>query len=248
MPGIVEAWYSSSYIAASYNASVQSSVKDSYAALVAARKSCRSCPELLNPAACDGGTYDSNQIGPWTLWQGNLNADLVIVGQDWGDKRYFVANKGHDEPHNPTSDTLRRLLATIGIDIPPPSVCDSGGGTVFMTNAILCLKEGGMQARVRPEWSANCGARFLRPTIDLIAPKVVVTLGEQAYKAVSAVYGLPHVAFRTAVGLPEGFILPTGARYLPMYHCGARILNTHRPLEQQVRDWERVKQALGNCS
>ena len=63
-----------------------------YAALVRVRRSCRACPGLINPADCDGGIHDSDQIGPWTLWQGNLRADLVIVGQDWGDTRYFIAN------------------------------------------------------------------------------------------------------------------------------------------------------------
>jgi hypothetical protein len=51
-----------------------------YAALVRTRKDCRARSVLVNPAACDGGIHDSEQIGPWSLWQGNLNADLVIVG------------------------------------------------------------------------------------------------------------------------------------------------------------------------
>ncbi|MEO8593833.1 MAG: hypothetical protein ABI759_10975 [Candidatus Solibacter sp.] len=69
-----------------------------YAALVAARRSCRACAGLINPAACDGGNHDSEAIGPWSLWQGNLNARLVIVGQDWGDTGYFTANKGPRSP------------------------------------------------------------------------------------------------------------------------------------------------------
>jgi uracil-DNA glycosylase len=216
-----------------------------YATLVQARKSCRACQGLVNPADCDGGILDSDQIGPWSLWQGNLNTELVIVGQDWGDTRYFTDNDGREAPRNPTNETLRRLLGSIGIDIAGPTAADAGGGTVFLTNAILCLKEGGMQAKVRPEWFTNCGARFLRPTIDLIAPKVVVTLGQWAYRATTTAYGAPRVAFRRAVEGAEGFSLPTGARYFPMYHCGARILNTHRPMEMQLRDWARVGRELG---
>jgi uracil-DNA glycosylase len=68
-----------------------------------------------------------------------------------------------------------------------------------MTNAVLCLKHGGMQAKVRPEWFENCGSRFLRPTIDLIAPKVVVSLSESAYRAITAAYGVPPIPFRKAV-------------------------------------------------
>jgi len=101
-----------------------------------------------------------------------------------------------------------------------------------------------MQAKVRPEWFANCGARFLRPTIDLIAPNVVVTLGEWAYRTVTAAYGLRRTAFRKAVERPEGFRLADGIVCVPVYHCGARILNTHRPVAMQIHDWERVGRAL----
>lgn len=57
---------------------------EGYAALVRRRKACRS---LTNPGKCEGGIQDSDQIGPWSLWQGNLSADLLVVGQDWGDTR-----------------------------------------------------------------------------------------------------------------------------------------------------------------
>lgn len=216
---------------------------DAYAALVRARCSCRVCPGLINPAACDGGVHDSEHIGPWTLWQSNLHAELVVVGQDWGDTRYFIANGGRDASRNPTNENLRVLLRSIGIEIPPPG-SDDAGGSIFLTNAILCLKDGGMQAKVQPEWFANCGARFLRPTIDLIAPKAVVTLGEWAYRAVTAAYGVPRMAFRKAVERPEGFPLVDAITCVPVYHCGARILNTHRPMAMQLKDWERVGRTL----
>lgn len=151
-----------------------------YSPLVRARQSCRACPGLINPAEC---LHDSDQIGPWSLWQGNLRADLVVVGQDWGDARYFTSNKGRDGSGNPTNENLRKLLRSIGIDIAGPTAADAGGGAVFLTNAVLCLKDGGMQAEVRPEWFVNCGRRFLRPTIDLVAPTAVVSLGERAYSA-----------------------------------------------------------------
>lgn len=150
-----------------------------YTALVQARKACRACTALVNPAACDGGVYDSDQIGPWSLWQGNLNADLVIVGQDWGDTRYFLTNRGREAARNPTNETLAKLLRSIGIEVVAPGAGTSGGGPCFFTNAVLCLKQGGLQAKVDLEWFVNCGSRFLRQTIDLIAPKAVVWIGSE---------------------------------------------------------------------
>lgn len=217
---------------------------ESYAALVRGRQACHACRGLINPSECEGGIHDSDQIGPWSLWQGNLSADLLVVGQDWGDTRYFAKNKGRESPRNPTNETLLKLLRSIGIAIAEPTQPDSGGGILFLTNAVLCLKDGGLQAKVRPEWFANCASQFLRPTIDLIAPKVVVTLGEQAYRAISDAYGVPRIPFKNAVDLPEGFVLAGGVRCFPMYHCGARILNTHRSMARQFKDWERVRRAL----
>lgn len=90
----------------------------------------------------------------------------------------------------------------------------------------------------------NCGSRFLRPTIDLIAPKAVATLGEWAYRTILEAYGVPRFAFKSAVERPDGFKLASGSSYSPMYHCEARILNTHRRDGQQRKDWERVKKFL----
>ena len=218
-------------------------VHTAYAELVARRKACSCCDGLENPSRCGGGTFDRDQIGPWTLWQGNLHAKCMVVGQDWGDTNYFLNNKGREAHNNPTNTTLRKLLKIAGLSIDAPSTEKSGEDLVFFTNAILCLKQGGLQAAVDPAWFANCSKLFLKPTIDLIKPNVVVTLGERAYRAVCLAYGMRPQTFRSAVeGEPTQ--LPSGPLLLPVYHCGARILNTHRPLSIQESDWARVGRVL----
>lgn len=215
-----------------------------YAQLVERRKDCRCCAGLVNPSSNALVHLDSAQIGPWSLWQGALDAKLMVVGQDWGDTEYFKKNHGHDHPKNATSCTLMELLASIGITVAAPSPVDNGGGPLFFTNAVLCLKDGGMQAAVKPEWFEHCGSRFLRPTIEIVQPKVLVSLGEQAYRAITALYNLKRSRFRQAVEQPGGFDLGTGTRYFPRYHCGQRILNTHRSRKQQQRDWQPIGAAL----
>ena len=227
----------------SVDLSPSKTVRNLYEQLVVRRKACHCCAGLTNPSVCNQAPFDADQIGPWTLWQGNLNSDLAIIGQDWGDTAYFTKNSGHEKVGNPTNETLRQLLSVAGVHIKPPSTEDSGGGDVFFTNAVLCLKQGGMQAPVDPKWFANCGKLFLRPTLDLVAPAVIVTLGRLAYEAVCKVYGLPPKKFRDAVE-SDGTTLNSGASLVPVYHCGSRILNTHRPLSMQKHDWERVGRLL----
>jgi DNA polymerase len=213
-----------------------------YADLVARRKACRACAELTNPATVDNGAFDSDHVGPWSRWQGNLSASLMVIGQDWGDTRYFRRFRGLDDDKNPTNRTLIQLLQGIGIVIGPPSSAGSND-LVFFTNAVLCLKEGGLQGPVRAAWFQNC-APFLCRQVEIIAPRVVATLGEQALRAVRHAFQLPPRSLASSVADSEGEILGGNTRLLAVYHCGARVLNSHRALDAQIQDWARIGNAL----
>ena len=85
-----------------------------YAALVAERKRCRLCVGLRNPADAELASFDSGEIGPWSRLHGDLDARLMIIGQDWGDVGYYSSNRGLDDFRNPTMRTLERLLRGLG--------------------------------------------------------------------------------------------------------------------------------------
>lgn len=196
-----------------------------YGKLVALRKTCHQCPGLVNPSMVQGGQYDSDHIGPWSRWQGNLNAPLLLVGQDWGDIDYFMRQRGWEKPGNPTNRILVDLFSSIGFSIGPPGNTQ-GQNIVFFTNAILCLKEGGLQGKVRSDWFQNC-ASYLRRQIQIVNPRIVVGLGKLAFDSILRAYGFKPSNFRDAVESPYGFLLPEGNYVFAVYHCGARILNTH---------------------
>jgi uracil-DNA glycosylase len=166
----------------------------------------------------------------------------MMVGQDYGDVAYLEANRGCEKLGNRTNSNLIQLLASIGITIRPPGD-RSERSDIFFTNAILCLKDGGMQAEVQDEWFTECGQRFLRAQSELVQPKVVVGLGERAHNSVRQVFGLPYEPIRSAV-LSPGMPLSIGALSIGVYHCGARIANMTRTLELQRQDWQRVASAL----
>jgi uracil-DNA glycosylase len=219
-----------------------------YRELVDHRKKCYACSGLTNLARLDDGRFDSGDIGLWSLWQGNLDSSLMVVGQDWGDTECCRQNDGHEPPDNPTNETLRSLLASIGIRIEPPSRHDDGDGTLFFTNAILCLKTGGMQSKVNSDWFSNCGRRFLKPLVEIVQPKVLVTLSEPAYRAIAVELGLAQLPFRVSVETEDGFRIGELTTLHPAYHCGRRIMNTHRPLEKQLEDWARIGRTIARLS
>jgi uracil-DNA glycosylase family 4 len=215
-----------------------------YANLVAERKGCDKCSPsgLTNPARVLCGDLDSEHVGPWSIWNGDLDARLVVVGQEWGDIASFVRQRGVDTK-SPTNEMLRELLAYAGTPVPPLPSSNSSSG-VFLTNAALCLKVGGAQAEVKKEWFQNCGTQFLRRQIELIEPLVVVSLGEHSYMALRHAFNLPRASFRTAANKKTSIHLSGKTHLVPVYHCGQRILNTHRKRDAQFEDWKLVKQLL----
>jgi uracil-DNA glycosylase len=233
-----------------------------YQELVEKRKRCNECSiglqeneelELINPSRCSNRQHDSSHIGPWSRWQGNIDAEIMIVGQDWGDDRYFIDNKGFDKTRtksgapyeNPTNKALMDLLNTIGVNIEPCKDYETKGD-LFFTNAILCLKKKGrMQGPVKDKWLKNCGERFLRPLIDIVCPKVVITLGEKAYRSLCNIYNLEQEKnFKDAVENDNGYPLSANTLLFPVYHCGKRTMNTNRSFPEQKRDWERIKNSI----
>ena len=80
-----------------------------YRELVARRKAHVFPVGLLNPSKIEDGRFDSQHLGPWSRWQGDLNAEVVIVGQDWGDQAYFIKNEGIDSDKEQTCKNLREM-------------------------------------------------------------------------------------------------------------------------------------------
>lgn len=215
--------------------------EERYEQLVRARKACRACAGLTNPATTSYRRFDSNQIGPWSLWQGNLNSRLLIVGQDWGDTNYFQKWAGRDQPTgNPTNENLKFLLDHIGISIGGPR--DDQEDKVFFTNLILCLKQGGLQAPVSDHWFSNCGQKFFVPLINIISPKAILALGKGASTTILRLFRVDINENQRLEKIMEHspYELTASTVLFPLYHCGAGSVNRNRSLGDQMKDWEQV--------
>lgn len=222
---------------------------EKYRKLVEERKQCSLCQGLRNPAGISGGKWDSDQIGPWSLWQANLDAELVVVGQDWSDVSYFRKWEGRDQPSgNPTNENLQKLLNTIGIQIRKPR--DPQDQIVFFTNIILCLKAGGLQAPVKDNWLKNCSSTFFVPLIEIINPKVVIALGKKVSESILHLYGISYSksAVFSKMLSQAPYQLTDSTAFFPVYHCGAQGVNRNRSMMEQEEDWSKVNMWLDSNS
>ena len=171
--------------------------------LVEERKRCRLCGDLKNPAEVDEGVFDSERIGPYTRWQGNLDARLMVVGRDFAPVERFRALSGWPGESIQTNLSLVRLLAEAGFTIAPPC-SGSSDDQIFFTNAVLCLPSGSaMRTRVRQESFRNCGRRFLRRTIEVVQPRAVAALGMAALDTILEAFERPRCAGSLSANMNE---------------------------------------------
>ena len=83
----------------------------------------------------------------------------------------------------------------------------------------------------------NCSS-FLKETLELIRPQVVVTLGSVGLQALNLLLGTRYQLKKEVtkkLATPD-FIL------FPLYHPSPRVTNWMRPLTQQKKDFKKIPQ------
>ena len=220
---------------------------EEYGALVAARKACRICVER-SPGkirSCAEFDFDPEIVSHWELWLGHKRPKLLAVGQDFGNIGYFVRNRGHDEPNNKTNDNLRKLLVEAGFNVTEPPQLDRTA-PVFLTNSILCVKEGAMNAAIRSSWVSTCAEQHLRPLVRYLKPPVVVGMGNCGWRAVRQVFALAEAPERISNAAGSSWIAADQTRVFAVGHPGPLgIINRRWP--QQLADWRRIGEAVAEA-
>jgi len=217
---------------------------EEYGALVAARKACRVCVER-SPGkirSCAEFDFDPDVVSHWEPWLGHKRPKLLAVGQDFGNLGYFVRNRGRDDPDNKTNDNLRRLLREAGFEVTDPPKSDPSV-PVFLTNSILCVKEGRMDGAVRSSWVDACADKHLRPLVRYLKPPIVVAMGSCGWRAVRRVFALGSAPERVLLAAGSSWTSADRTRVFAVGHPGPLGL-TNRPWQQQVADWRRIGEAV----
>jgi len=215
--------------------------KEAYNELVNKRKNYVFPDGLHNPSEIEGGIYDKEtQIGPWSKWQGNLNADIMLIGQDWGDVNFFIKCEGGHLDDSQTNRNLKKLFEIIGIDIGYPD--HPTNAPVFFTNAVIGLKEGGMSGNIKDSWVKKDSETFLKPTIEIVDPKILITLGKKPYDALTYIYDMKKENMKDLIN-ENPMILSDGKKLFAMYHCGPLGM-ANRKFELQKEDWKKINKFL----
>ena len=175
---------------------------------------CRLCPGLADQPAILSSA------------NGNLTAKIVFVAEAPG--RFGAGRTGIPFHGDKSGDNFETLLKHIGLT----------RAEVFITNAALCNPlEKGNNRRPKTSEIKNCSS-FLKETLALIGPQVVVTLGSVGLQALNLI-------LETRYQLKENVAQPLttpGFTLFPLYHPSPRVTNWMRPLTQQKKDFKKIPQ------
>ena len=185
--------------------------------LVAEASACTNCP-----AMCERAAVLSQLNGP-------VDARVMFIGEAPG-------RKGADQTRVPFSGdqsgkNFERFLASINLQ----------RSEIFITSAALCNPRAGSGANRRPKASEirNCSS-FLRRTIELVNPAVIVTLGTVALDALRLLhdhdFNLKH-----DIGTIRRW---DGRLLVALYHPSPQVLITSRDESAQLQDYQVVARAI----
>ena len=174
------------------------------------------------PAMCDRTAVLSDLNGPVT-------ARVMFIGEAPG-------RKGADRTRLPFSGdqsgkNFDRFLTSISL---PRS-------EIFITSAALCNPRSATGANRRPAVSElrNC-SDFLRRTIDLVDPQLIVTLGGVALESLSLLHNHDFTLQNDGAKLLQW----NGRALIPLYHPSPQVLITSRDEKAQLRDYKVVARAI----
>jgi len=160
---------------------------------------------------------------------GPIDARVMFIGEAPG-------RKGADRTRIPFSGdqsgrNFERFLTSINLQ----------RSEIFITSAALCNPRKATGANRRPTASElrNC-SDFLRRTLALVDPAVIVTLGMVALEALKSLQ-YHELNLRKDAGKIR---LWNGRLLVPLYHPSPQVLITSRDEKAQLRDYKVVARAM----
>ena len=192
-----------------------------FISLIAEAASCVRCP-----AMCDRAAVLSEL-------NGSIHARVMFIGEAPGRKgahRTRVPFSGDQSGRN-----FDRFLASVDIT----------RSETFITSAALCNPRTATGANRRPTSAElrNC-SDFLQRTIELIDPRVIVTLGGVALEALKSIESHQLTLRDDAAKLRHW----NGRTLIPVYHPSPQVLITSRDERAQLRDYKVIADVIaGNA-
>ena len=160
---------------------------------------------------------------------GSIDARVMFIGEAPG-------RKGADRTRVPFSGdqsgaNLDRFLGSISLT----------RDEIFITSAALCnpRSESGANRKPSQKELQNC-SDFLRRTIEVVDPRVIVTLGSVALEALKRIQ-YHELNLKESAAQVHSW---NDRVLVPIYHPSPQVLASHRREAEQMQDYQMVAKAV----
>jgi len=189
-----------------------------------------------------GGIFECAFVSPYTKTAGNVDSDIFVLLQDWASHDSLSRNKVDEDALEygytrslPTNKNLEcRLKNHFGRSI----------RDVYATNLFPFIKPGLMDTRIPWAHLVNAARDFALPQIEIIKPKLVITLGLLCFQALKSVAKGSAGEGRLAVAIANPFELDCGAHVWCQGHTGRGA--GRRGTHQTNEDWQSMAAWFNN--
>ncbi len=200
----------------------------------------------LRPHACladfHSGFYECDHVSPWSKSACNVDAEVMIIGQDWvswdrlerecDEKRQERRRTGQDCSSR-TNTNLREFLRYMGLQF-----CET-----YATNVFPFIKRGKKSARVPRKDYVSCAKTYALPQIEIVSPRMAICLGQEAFYAVCRDAGLRRKDWRKARS-PGPHTRIGSVKIYGLPHPGPLGLNNAGGKDAVTRRWRLLGQHL----
>lgn len=181
------------------------------------------------------GIYECDHVSPYTKSGSNVDAKIMVIGQDWASADALASSPPDLEsaqlgysPGLPTNRNLDDLLARH---------FDVDRADCYLTNIFPFSKPGGMSAGIGRKDLVHCAKTFTLEEIRIVAPKIVICLGLETFLALRAAAGIKG-SLNMAEAIASPFIFENSSIHC-VAHTGALGTN-NRGRGQVERDWSQL--------
>lgn len=218
--------------------------------LINSMAKCSSCLNLKDKSLVN--FYDSGMAKSipsiWTDWYNRLDSKIMIIGQDWGPyqdmillyEKFKSGGEYKELIDSEKSLTKKKLFKFLSESARLENrECDFN--KTYITNAIMCARSGSSYRGndINLNHSTKCCSKYLKTQIEIVKPKVIVTLGYYPLISLSYIFGF-KIESTLKKSIENNDIIKINEYVIiPMYHPTAQISNEYQ-LDRYKKIWKEL--------
>jgi len=189
----------------------------------------------------DNGAWDFDHVVPWTKSARNVDAKLMIIGQDWASEKSLRDPKHNtpdrvalrkelgQDPHLPTNKNLKRWLGLF----------DVTWEQIYATDVSVFIKPGLITNKVPMSVLKHCAERYTIPELKIVRPLMAICLGANTFNSLRLALGRSRMRLREALQ-PNAHTYENGTEIYGVPHAGGLGLASYgghtgvEPIWQQL--------------